>query len=166
MSFYYNDNSKTDFGKKKLKWVTFKPNRKSVPTLQIKSLPLPFGGRTSEAPTELFLPRHFDMDKALVLTDKLVLNSIPKKPTGRAHEVFTMKDSKEGGNRLFIFNDHKDKKGYHFALIVERKGKKSWNLKKLKELQKDIITRVRKEENPLRFKGLVWQISKLLKPKG
>jgi hypothetical protein len=157
MSFYYNDRSKTDWGGKPLKWVSLKPKKWGQSYFADTKFAFAiWRGRHSEAPTEIFLPRHFDMEKAFVMTDKHVFTEIKTEATGLKHEVFTQRDSLDGGHRLFIFDDALKGGPYHFALIVEQAGKKTLNEKRLKAIQRQIKKRIAKEENPLRLKGIVW----------
>lgn len=87
-------------------------------------------GRNSDAPTEIFLPRHINTP-LLVVTDKRVYNGSLVKDAGfdqSANEVSLRSDAGKiagAGSRLVIFDDAdagENSATLHFALIVENAG--------------------------------------------
>lgn len=142
MHFYYNDGAKNLFHMKEMNWVGIKTeyqkdsNDNKALFSQNKFVFMVSRGNLSSAPSEIFLPRNFDISKTVVLTDEGVF----EKP-----KVFP--DFPQGGNRLFISSENKSP--YHFTLILEKGSTDNLSSKELEELRKKLAERVNKEKSPL-----------------
>lgn len=114
---------------------------------------LTWRGRRSDAPTEIFVPRHIDVEKLVVITDARISTtlSVSNKPNGEKNEILLTKDiSRQGGHNLYIWDD-KDKdehnESYHFALMyLEDEASKKLNRNSVQFALKTLIN---KEVNPV-----------------
>lgn len=114
---------------------------------------LTWRGRRSNAPTELFIPRHFDYSKLVVITDAAIADDlkISSKPNGTVNEILLTKDmSRQGGHNLYIWDDQdksENSDSYHFALIyTENKTNKGYN----KETIQHVVQRyIDQKKNPV-----------------
>jgi hypothetical protein len=148
MHFYYNDGGKDLFKFEDMNWVGIKTNelrgKKAQNPLfsQNKFAFIVTRGKFSPAPTEIFIPRNFDIFKTIILTDEGVLEN-PK----------VVLDSELGGKRLFISSETNSL--YHFALILERGPMDNLSPKQWEELRLGIAARVNQEKSPLYLTGKI-----------
>jgi len=154
MHFYYNDAVRSRYKNKSLDWMGIQAGKQTLFAKNKFSL-LVWKGRKSEAPTEVYLPRHFDKDKTLIITEKHVFygKDIPTTATGNVDEVFMTRDYQGEGHRLFIFDDIEDSETYHFALAVELSPEEVNSKHLLKRIRKKILAQIKREHSPLRFLG-------------
>jgi endoglycosylceramidase len=144
MHFYYNDGAKNLSKLEEMAWVGIKTeeqndsNDKKALFSQNKFVFMVSRGKLSPAPSEIFLPRNFDISKTVVLTDEGVF----EKP-----KVFP--DFPQGGNQLFISSENKSP--YHFTFILEKGSNDNLSSKELEELRQKIAERVNQEKSPLFF---------------
>lgn len=144
MHFYYNDGAKNLFKLKEMGWVGIKTEDQDKNALfsQNKFVFMVSRGKLSTAPSEIFLPRNFDISKTVVLTDEGVF----EKPT-------VSSDFPQGGNQLFISSDNDSL--YHFILVLEQGSDNKMSSKKLEELRQKIAARVNQEKSPLFLLGKI-----------
>jgi len=157
MHFYYNDTVKARYKNRELNWMGIQAGKEILFSKNKFSL-LVWRGRKSEAPTEIYLPHHFDPKKTLILTENHIFygKGIPSSPKGSKNEIFLMKDLFGKGHRLFIYDDPEEGEWpYHFTLSVELSNKQVKSESLWKEFRKQIFTQIKKEASPLRFLGKV-----------
>ncbi|MFI5390334.1 MAG: cellulase family glycosylhydrolase [Bacteriovoracales bacterium] len=168
MNFVYKDNGVDSFKGIPLKWEVLRIQRKLF-FENNKFLWLVWRGKTSNAPTEVYIPRHFNLETTLVMTEKKLLFNLKDKfltPTGESDEIFHKKDlpdSDIGGTRLFVFDDAgatEDQKDFHYLLVVDMESATP-DLKALDELRHDLFTRIKTEKSPIYLTGRI----KIKKPK-
>lgn len=146
MHFYYNDAGKDKFKREEMNWIGIKtedqkgPRDQNALFSQNKFVFIVSRGKYSPAPTEIFLPRYFDISKTIMLTDEGVFEN-PK----------VVADSDLGGKKLFISSDKNSP--YHFALVLERGPKDNFSSKEWEDLRQKIAVRVNQEKSPLFFIG-------------
>ena len=112
-------------------------------------------GRNSEAPTEIFIPPHFNPKKISIITE----NSIDQKIIANAVTVFP---DVEGpmvttGHRVLVWDDaepSENKKTMHFILIVNDEDRPT-SSKELKLIQAKIIKSLRRKKSPVFLLGKV-----------
>ncbi|OED45969.1 hypothetical protein ACH42_04280 [Endozoicomonas sp. (ex Bugula neritina AB1)] len=84
-------------------------------------------GRKSDAPTEIFVPRHFDINKTVVITNNGVWmdRQVDRLPTGTPNEVMFAKDYKgnDSGHIIRVWDDSADSTANRFALVIEAEEK-------------------------------------------
>ncbi len=93
-------------------------------------------GKISTAPSEIFLPRNFDISKTVLITDE----EVTEKPK-------VLADFPQGGNQLLI-NSETDSP-YHFALVLELGPDDKLTSNEFEELRQKIADRVNQEKSPL-----------------
>ncbi len=148
MHFYYNDAARDLFKFEEMNWVGIKTENQKGPRdqkalfSQNKFVFLVSRGKHSPAPTEIFLPRNFDLSKTIMLTDEGVFEN-PK----------VVPDSDLGGKKLFISSDANFP--YHFALILEKGPNDNFSPKEWEDLRQKIAIRVNQEKSPLFLVGKV-----------
>jgi len=85
-------------------------------------------GRNADAPTELFIPRHFDTSKLLVVTEKVIKNQtlrVSSSTANEANEVLLTADPAKvsgAGTRLVVWDDAddgEDANTMHYVLVVD-----------------------------------------------
>lgn len=112
----------------------------------------------STAPTEIYIPRHFDLNQMLVITNHAIFNKSLKQqnePSNTRNEVLITKDGSElanAGKRLFIWNDEAKSvsSSLHFALIAEGVN---MSKQELISLQQAIKQHLERGENPIYLTG-------------
>lgn len=157
MSFYYNTNVKTFHSKSEMNWVALRPSNKQYFEKNKYTLAI-WRGRKSEAPTEIYIPNHFNLKNTLVLTDKKILNGIDQLNmiSTKTNDELLLNKTEKKGSTLFIYDDlegHEKSSTFHFALIAELNDLSDLKNEELRELHGDLIRAINKEENPLYFLG-------------
>ncbi|EMJ90121.1 cellulase family glycosylhydrolase [Leptospira meyeri] len=118
-------------------------------------------GRYSEAPTEVYLPNHFDPTKVILVSEKKIYNqSIPTTPNQETNEVIITPDRNRevgSGNILHIWDDldldENPNSSYHYVLVVDG-GSTSYSLQTLQEIQSKLNTRILLEQkSPIYLTG-------------
>ncbi len=148
MHFYYNDASKDLFNLESMDWVGIKtkdqkgPRDREALFSSQKFIFLVTRGKTSPAPTEIFIPRKFNISNTIVISDEGIFEN-PK--------VF--QDSLLGGKRLFL--NSKGNSLYHFALILEKDAGNKFGAKEWENLRQEIANRVNHEKSPLFLMGKI-----------
>jgi hypothetical protein len=160
MSFYYNDGVQSSYDQKDLKWAGLR-YKKKVYFEDQKFFWMVWRGRNSEAPTEIFLPKHFDLKKTLLMTEKKMIRGLEKKITfspSKLNEVLLRKDlegDENSGTRIFLFDDREPKESeetFHFVLIAEEGDQRSSD-SELETLQKGLVKKLFRKESPLYLLG-------------
>ncbi len=168
MNFVYKDNGVDSYKGIPLNWEVLRMHRKLY-FEKNKFLWLVWRGKTSTAPTEVYIPRHFNLETTLVMTEKKLFFNLKDKfltPTGEADEIFHQKDlsdSELGGTRLFVFDDNdatENQKDFHFLLVVDMESETP-DPGALDELRHDLIQRLKSERSPIYLTGRI----KIKKPK-
>ncbi len=146
MHFYYNDAAKDLFKLEEMNWVGIKtkdqkgPLDKDAQFSGNKFVFMVTRGITSDAPSEIFFPRNFDINDTIMLTNEGVF----EKP--RVFQEFPM-----GGNRLFLRANPQSL--YNFALIIERGKNDNVSKEEWEKLRVEIAHRVNQEKSPLFLLG-------------
>ena len=161
MSFYYNDNVKSSFSKKHLSWAALRIKRNLYFEKQ-KFVWMVWRGRNSEAPSEIFIPRHFDLDHTLIMTENEIVMASDLLHDVSIHRNMVLKkddeNNGESGLRLFLF-DEKDplenEKSFHFALIVEMKGNGIISESEFLNLRSFFTKKIKQKKTPLILIGRV-----------
>lgn len=162
MNFVYKDNGVDSYQSLSLDWEALRVDRKLY-FEKNKFLWLVWRGKSSNAPTEVYIPRHFNLETTLVMTEKKLIFNLKDKllaPTGESDEIFHQKDladSDIGGTRLFAYDDDargENQKDYHFLLIVDLDAS-SPDLADLSELQHDLVQRLKTERSPIYLTGRI-----------
>ncbi len=168
MNLVYKDNGVDSYKGIPLNWEALRIKRKLY-FEKNKFLWLVWRGKNSTAPTEVYIPRHFNLETTLVMTEKKLIFNLKDKfqsPTGESDEIFHKKDlpdSDLGGTRLFVFDDDErgeNQKDYHFLLVVDLENQTP-DLADLSELQHDLAQRIKSERSPIYLTGKI----KIKKPK-
>lgn len=163
ISFYYNDMAKDSYRGKNLDWAEIKLHRKTYFS-QNKFIYFVWRGRNSNAPTEIFIPRHFELDKTIVITEKKIvtdLSQIKSSPDGEMNELFKRADipkTNDGGTRLFIYDDHDPRETdqhFHYAIIAQGHQKSSFKSMDLSKFQYLMWKKIMRKESPLFLRGAV-----------
>jgi endoglycosylceramidase len=144
MHFYYNDGAKNYFNLKEMDWVGIRTedlkntnDNKSLFSNN-KFVFMVSRGKLSNSPSEIFLPRNFDISKTFVITDEKVI----EKPS-----VFP--DSPLGGNRFLISSENDSI--YHFVLILEKGSTDIFSSEQLEDLRKKLSNWISQEKSPIFF---------------
>ena len=162
ITFFYDDIANTTYKPEKMKWACIRLKDKCYFDNE-KFIWLVWRGKKSKAPTEVFLPRHFNLDKLLLITDKKIQYGIGDKlaPTGESNEFFIKKDveSIEGsGHRLFIYDDkdnRENKNSFHFLALGEIDEAKIPGPEELKKIHMLLYKKLKQEKSPLFLLGKV-----------
>lgn len=111
-----------DYGSRLMDWYTINIDGEEL----INNTKFNFAawtGRKSVAPTEIFVPRHFDIDKTVVITNNGVWldRKVDRAPSGALNEVMFARDYKgsDSGHVIRIWDDSADSKDIRFALVIE-----------------------------------------------
>jgi len=142
MHFYYNDGAKDLFKLKQMEWIGIKTEDqkdskdKEVLFAKNKFVFMVTRGKYSTAPSEIFLPRKFDISKTVLITDE----GVTEKPK-------VLADFPEGGNQLLIASETDSP--FHFALVLELTSDDVMTTKEFEELRQKITNRVKQEKSPL-----------------
>lgn len=108
-------------------------------------------GRSSNAPSEIFVPRTLNSHELVVITERQVrsLTQTDSAPVGVMNEVALLADigrsnPANSGKRLLVWDDADSTESadsWHYALIFHRNPWELWNSTRLQQLQAD-LTRV------------------------
>jgi hypothetical protein len=157
LNVHYNTVVADNYKGELLKWSGLKLDgfKKTLFT-DHKFFLLVWRGRNSEAPTEIFLPRHFDLSRTVLMTKNVltVLKKLPDTPIGKGNEIFIQNKIKGGGQQIFIYDDPdqgENSDSYHFAFIVELNKLKS--LKSFEKIRKGLLKSLNQEKSPIIFQG-------------
>jgi hypothetical protein len=161
MSYYYNCLSHDAWGSL-LDWVTVKVNGDDYFGAN-KFMLLVWKGRNSDAPTELYIPRHFDIGRTLVVTESLTRNcdlALTDAPANEANEIIVTSDPGQisgSGYRLIVWDDLDDgetAQSMHFALVVELNSGENYTEQQVSQIQAALIQRISDEkQSPLYMTG-------------
>ena len=129
MNFYYNDLSH-DGWDKLLNWATIRAG--GIEYFKNKNfMLLTWKGRTSDAPTEIFIPKQYASDQLLVITESriynqtLVKDAVPLNTADEAVLLTDMPGQANAGSRLLIWDDLSGTENadtIHFAVIAPEAG--------------------------------------------
>ena len=116
---------------------------------------LAWRGRTSDAPTEIFIPRHMNASNLTVITENGVYNNLPINGalTQVANEVALITDPNKqagSGHVALIWDDMdagENAQSYHFALVVD--GDAGLSASELALLQQSLQQMVNNEQSPV-----------------
>ena len=115
-------------------------------------------GNKALGPTEIYLPPHFRKKSLIVMTEKIIKKGLGRKSKPNQH-VFSLPDilpvAPKTGERVFIWNQDKEKGKLHFFLAIKENKKISLNQNYLKALQKNITMTISKHKSPLFLQGRV-----------
>ncbi len=131
-----------------------------------KFLWLVWRGKSSSYPTEVYIPRHFNLETTLVMTENKIIYNLKDNftsPTGEANEIFQQKDlndADQGGTRIFVYNEDENQKKYHYLLVVDLETQTP-DFSILDELQHKIDQHLKGEKSPIYLKGKI----KIRRPK-
>jgi len=150
MSFFYNDATKDYYSWEEMNWVGIQWEKKKDLFLKNKFALLIWRGKEVGGPSEIYLPKHFDLSKSFLLYDNRVINL----SSFADDDVAIMKDADQGGKRLFIGSPDLDT-GYHFALIVEKRAGDNYSTGDLSKIGKFIFQRIKSEKSPLYLNGTI-----------
>lgn len=162
MHFVYKDNGVDSYQGQPLDWEALRMHRKLY-FENNKFLWLVWRGKNSDAPTEVYIPRHFNLETTLVMTEKKLIFNLKDQflsPTGERDEIFHQKDlldSDLGGTKLFVYDDgerRENQKDYHFLLVVDLE-QATPDLAELSELQHDLTQKLKTEKSPIYLKGRI-----------
>lgn len=158
MSFHYNDTALDQSGER-IDWVQLKPDDAEALFVENKWLMVIWRGRTSEAPTELFLPRHLVPDHLLVMTeDALVADGLAPGQLfaeGKTQALLVNDPDRAvgSGHRLLIANADPSADDIHFALVVDADGE-DVDVTALAALRQALVERVvMQQQSPFYFAG-------------
>lgn len=139
-----------DTWNKMFSWAAIKPGNNEVKYFGDKRfLFVIWRGRHSNAPSEFYLPPHFDQSKILVITEKKIqMDSIPNAPLNEPNEMVLKNDPNReigSGNVLYLWDDldplENESTSYHYALIVNRENV-TYPLATLQDLQSKLNQRI------------------------
>ncbi|GEM_PF-5737351 len=162
MTFFYDDMANTTYKPQKMKWACLRLKRKCYFDDE-KFIWLVWRGRKSNAPTEVFIPRHFNLDKLLLITEQKIRYGIGDKlaPTGESNEFFVKQSidgNSDSGHRLFIYDDRdnrENKNSFHFLALGEINEAKIPGPDQLKKIQTLLIKKLKQKKSPLFLMGKV-----------
>lgn len=150
MSFYYNDATKDYFSSEDMNWVGLQYEKKNDLFIKNKFALLIWRAKPASGPSEIYLPRHFDLSKSVLLYDNRVINL----SSFSDNDVAIMKDANQGGKRLFIGSPSLVS-GYHFALIVEKRPEDNYNSGEFSKIANFIFKKIKSEQSPLYLHGVI-----------
>ncbi|PJZ36484.1 glycosyl hydrolase family 5 [Leptospira levettii] len=139
-----------DTWNKMFSWAAIKPGNNEAKQFGDKRfLIVIWRGRNSDAPSEFYLPPHFDPSKVIVMTEKKLYTSpIPNVPTNQPNEVVITADPKReigSGNVLYLWDDldldENQSSSYHYALVVNKENT-TYPTATLQELQSKLNQRI------------------------
>ena len=169
MTFFYNDNVKSYWKGTTLDWNAIAPKSTRKRYFRNRKFAISiWRGRTANAPTEISLPRHFDLSKTVLITDKKIVRGIKDlsmNPTFKKNEVL-LTTKENAPSTLYVYDDpDKDESAstYHFILVGELNDLNELSDKDLQRIQKQMIKRIAKEKSPIIFNGYVRQDNPLIK---
>ncbi len=161
MHFSYNA-VPIDYSGNQLNWKALKVPEDGQERFSNKNFTIAtWQGNNSNAPTEIYIPRHFKLDKTVVITDKKIYSIgeviLQSAPTNELNELLVLKDSgadEADGYRFFIWDDideDESQSSYHFAFIINFDDDLISN-ESLMQLQTDLITTINAEKHPVVLK--------------
>lgn len=161
MSSHYNTVG-SDTWNKMFSWAAIKPGSTEPKYFGDKRFQLLiWKGRFSDAPTEVYLPSHFDPTKTIIISEKRIYHQgLPTSPNQTLNEAILIPDRNRelgSGNILHIWDDleldENPNSSYHYVLVVDTAGI-SYSLQSLQEIQSKLNTRILLEEkSPIYFTG-------------
>lgn len=158
MHFYYKGRP-NDGRKGHLNWASLKFSEKGPLHLEKQDFFfMVWKGNKALGPTEIYLPPHFRKKSLIVMTEKIIKKGLGRKSKPNQH-VFSLPDilpvAPKTGERVFIWNQDKEKGKLHFFLAIKENKKISLNQNYLKALQKNITMTISKHKSPLFLQGRV-----------
>ncbi len=151
MSFYYNDATRDYYNWAEMNWVGVQNGKKNDLFLKNKFSLLIWRAKPAGGPSEIYLPKHFDLSKSVLLFDERVID-LGSKIT--VNDVATLKDIEGGGRRLFIGSPGL-KSGYHYALVVEKRSEDKFSPSDYSNIAKFIYKKIKSEQSPLYLHGTI-----------
>lgn len=105
-------------------------------------------GNNSEQPTEIFLPRHFDLKDTAIITEDIALLNL----NHDSQHIRTASDNglSQGGYVLAIDNGNLNAQAFHYALIVHRP---ELDQETINGIQTTLTTSVNQERSPVYLTG-------------
>ncbi|MFZ9001003.1 MAG: hypothetical protein ACO20H_06845 [Bacteriovoracaceae bacterium] len=149
INFFYNDTGRDSYKDRKMDWVSLKPLDNGVEYFADNKFALiSWKGKNLAAPTEVFLPRHFNLKRTVVITnDHSNAMNVPSK--------VKIKDDYEGGGHRLLIYDQSESSETRFAFIVELKEGEVYTESKLKWFQNKIANKLKNGKNPLYLRGKI-----------
>ena len=146
VSFYYN-NLPTDGAGQTPQWAAIPFDDKQL-FKHNEFLWVVWQGRHSDSPTEIFLPRHFDLENSLLISDEEVRFGINE----ATDNSWTGSDNgiTRGGHVLSMDASESGLRQFHFALIVQGA---TLDPETAGALQQKLKDQVAQEENPVYLTG-------------
>jgi hypothetical protein len=162
MTFFYDDIGNTSYKPEKMKWACLRLKDKCYFDDE-KFIWLVWRGRKSNAPTEIFIPRHFKLDKLLLITEQKIQYGIGDKlvPTGESNEFFVrpaIDGVIDSGHRLFVYDDkdsRENKNSFHYLALGEIDEAKIPGPDQLKKIQTLLRKKLVQKKSPLFLMGKV-----------
>lgn len=116
---------------------------------------LAWRGRHSDAPTEVYIPRHMNPNGLTIITEKGVFNNLPVSTTAAnvRNEVLIRKDPNKqagAGHIVTVWDDvdnGEDASSYHFTLVID--GSAGMSAATLEQLRVSLIGMVNKQLSPV-----------------
>ena len=152
MHFYYK--GRPDDGRKnRINWVAMKFSEKGPLFLKDHEFFfMVWQGNKALGPTEIYLPPHFRKRSLIVMTEQIIKKGLGRQSKPKQH-VFSLPDilpvSPKTGERVFVWNQDKEKGKLHFFLAIKNNKALPLNNKTLKNLQQKIKKTINKNRSPL-----------------
>ena len=116
---------------------------------------LAWKGRNSDAPTEVYVPRHMSPNGMVVITEKGVFNNLPvsSSVTNNSNEVMVRKDPNKqvgAGHVVTVWDDvdsNENSNSFHFVLIID--GNAGMSSSTLELLRLSLIETVNAQRSPV-----------------
>lgn len=113
-------------------------------------------GRSSEAPTEIYWPRHRDSGQLTLITERLIASGSELSQTVQQspdEAVLVADGSASGGQRLLVWDDtspEENEDSLHFALLIDGTD---LSASELLQLQQAIVATLASEQSPVYLTG-------------
>ena len=116
---------------------------------------LAWKGRNSDAPTEVYVPRHMVANTLTIITEKGVFNNLPvsSSAANTSNEVIVVKDPNKqagSGHVVTVWDDVDSGEGansYHFTLVID--GNAGMSAATLEQLRLSLIESVNAQRSPV-----------------
>ncbi len=155
VNFYYNDLS-TDGAGITSQWASITANDQQFFNDKEFAL-LTWQGQESSAPTEIFIPKHFDINNLTVITDQQVFqgNPLNNPENGDIWGTQDIGSNNSSGYKLMIQSDLvnspiSNPDNFHYALIVD---KNTLNSSSLEQIQTSVTETIQQQQRPVYLTG-------------
>ena len=155
VNFYYNDLS-TDGAGITSQWASITADDQLFFNDKEFAL-LTWQGQESSAPTEIFIPKHFDINNLTVITDQQVFqgNPLNHPENGDIWGTQDIGSNNSSGYKLMIQSDlvnspTSNPDSFHYALIVD---KNTLNAPSLEQIQTSVSETIRRQQRPVYLTG-------------